>query len=193
MDNVKITISQEKIYIKKGIIKLKFLYSYLFYFLLMSIIYFIVTIKKEKQINNKYLLYLLENFNDALYLIFMISFLIFIICLSVFLFSYFRNMHLETISVSQNIKIRGIDYEITLDYIFLKEIIVARYYRANYNFWNRGSYYSHFRDKCTIIFITQNDEEYEWGFKLSYQKGMEIKKMIEERMALNLSKKNENV
>lgn len=190
VDNVKITISQEKIYIKKGNFRIQQIYKYTLFYLVMEVIIIILFLKVEKgTLGNKYLLQLL---NDS-FLLFLMKVSFFSLPLFLLLFLSCRNLYLEEISCSDRIKINGINYKIDIEYNFLKEVKVALSYRFNYSLFDRGSYYSHFRDKCTIIFITQNDEEYEWGFKLSYQKGMEIKKMIEERMALNLSKKNENV
>lgn len=88
-------------------------------------------------------------------------------------------------------KINGIDYEVIMEPLLFKGIKVNKNYRANYSFSNRGTYYSHFKDKCTITFITKDNKEYEWGYTLSYQKGMEIKKIIEDRINLELNKRDE--
>lgn len=189
MDNIEINMSDEKIYIKKGKVKKDFLYNTIFLSLLISTLITFFLLKYE--INDEWRFKFEKEFFKLMHLSFILSFSTFLTCVSIFFISFLRNFHLEIILLTNKVKIIGINYEININFKSLKEIKVCRYYRANYNFFDKGTYYSHFRDKCTIIFITENNETYEWGYTLSYQKGMEIKKIIEDKIKLESAKSNE--
>ncbi|MDO4689988.1 MAG: hypothetical protein Q4A58_01645 [Fusobacterium sp.] len=179
MDNLKINISEEKIYIKKGFMKKKYLYCW-YIFLIIIIIFMLFLDKNKESILFKYLDLLFQyfNFGIVINIILILSFLG-----SGFLgFHFFLAMYLEKIIVSEKITIFTPNYEVVFDFKLLKEIKVNPFYGYSSLRSKNASFRGSFRDRSTIKFITKDGKEYEWGYSLSYQKGMEIKRILEERI-----------
>lgn len=91
-------------------------------------------------------------------------------------------MYLEEITCDEKIRLLTPNYKIDLDYILLKEINVSPFYRYTSLRYKGATFRGDFKDRSTITFITKSSDEYEWGYSLSYQKGMEIKELIEKKM-----------
>ena len=190
MDNVKITISQEKIYIKKGFFKKKYLMAYYLFTIGLFVFLAFGELTKIYFFNQA-----LEVINKFPFIAFLIKLNYLVLFLSFFLhgISFGLAMYLEIIICDEKIRLFTPNYKNIIEFKNIESMAVTPYYQYK-NFRNEGgNFREYFKSKCTLIFITKDSREYEWGYSLSYQKGMEIKKMIEERMALNLSKKNENV
>lgn len=184
MDNVKVNFLKKELYIKKGIISTKYLYFYITYFVLIFTFFVIISLKKEDGLLNTSISNFLEKFSELIAIFLIFNTIIFITCIMIFLFSFLRNFHLEKIIIKEELIIIGINYFVKIPIQLLEKIEVTSLNRARYSFFNQGTYYSHFRDKCTIIFITKDERRYEWGYNLSYKKGMELKKIIEKRLVL---------
>lgn len=181
MNNLNIQVLEEKIILKKGSISKKNILIYIWYISLISIFFIFFSLKNEAGslkniyavifINNKYTLWFMK-----------INWGVFIVFLFLNSLSFFKNIYLEEIIIDKKIKIKSISYTLEIDYEFLSKIEVSPFYEANYNFYDRGTFYSHFYDKCTITFITKDERKYKWGYSLSFQKGGAIKNLIEQRI-----------
>lgn len=129
MDNIKINFSKEKIYIKKGIIKVKILKTYYIFNIIFTIIFFFF-INSELYvklfINNKKVsifLILLIYLSILNYIIFLISFILHII-------PYFFNIYSESIEIDlSTLIIESMNYKIKLNLDELKEIKVFSYFQ----------------------------------------------------------------
>lgn len=184
MDNIKIDISKDKIYIKKGNIKRRYLYKYWIFMFVLSILLFLGEIKK----NDYY--YMLLEISFVEFLI-GICYLILVATLFLHLTSFGLALYLEIIEYERNINIFTPFYDKKIEIQDIKLIQVTPYYVYKNFRGEGGTFQEYFESKCTVIFKTKEDKEYKWGHTLSYQKGMEIKKIIEDRINLELNKRNE--
>ncbi|PID66898.1 MAG: hypothetical protein CR959_02330 [Fusobacteriales bacterium] len=178
MDNIKIKKTNDKLEIKKGILKINNIYKYLIFSILFVTLFVFLSFRNENEIVDNLYIY---NFIKNTYVIifFKISFFLFLSILFLGVTPLFPNLLQEKIVLEEKIIISSINYKKEIEYRDLKEIKVYRFYEANYNFFNQGTYYSKFRDRCMIGFILNNDIEYKWGYALSNEKVLEIKKLIE--------------
>ena len=168
MDNIKIQNDKNKITIKKGIIKKKYLE--LFLFLQFPIIPILSVI--------------LENFgafenHELLENIFMYEILcVWIIFWGVcFTGTLFLNLSLEKIEIIKDKKLiniigDGVNLKLTSKNKIKVEILVTK----EHLFFTRAS----FKEMCTMTFIIDNDKKYKWGFRISEKKAEEIKKILED-------------
>ena len=168
MDNIKIQNDKNKITIKKGIIKKKYLE--LFLFLQFPIIPILSII--------------LENFgafenHELLENIFMYEILWGWIIFGGVCFTgtLYYNLSLEKIEIIKDKKIiniigHGVNLKLTSKNKIKVEILVTK----EHFFFTRAS----FKEMCTITFIIDNDKKYKWGFRISEKKAEEIKKILED-------------
>lgn len=179
MDNVKINISDEKIYIKKGFFRIKFLVIYYFFVLLLFIF---LALGELSSINffNK----IISIISNSLFLSFLIKLNYVILFLSFFLHGTTIGLafYLEMIVCTDKLKILTPNYEIVLTHNNFEEIFITPHYVYKNFRGEGGTFREYFESKCTVIFRTKDDKEYKWGYTLSYQKGMEIKELIEKKM-----------
>lgn len=179
MDNVNIKISNEKIYIKKGF--LKKIYFFVYYLIIIFLFIFLAL----GELSTIYF------FNKALEIINNIPLIVFLIKLNyVILFfsiilhtnSFGIAMYLEIIVCDEEIRIFTPNYDTKFNYNFLNEIKISPFYGYTSLRHKNATFRGDFKDRSTIKFITKDGKEYEWGYSLSYQKGMEIKRILEERI-----------
>ena len=168
MDNIKIQNDENKITIKKGIIKKKYLE--LFLFLQFPIIPILSII--------------LENFgafenHELLENIFMYE----ILCGWIIIFvvsctgTLFFHLSLEKIEIIKDKKIINIvGHGVNLKLNSKNKIKVGIYVIKEHFIFTRAS----FKEMCTMTFIIDNDKKYKWGFRISEKKAEEIKKILED-------------
>lgn len=106
-------------------------------------------------------------------------------------FSLYLSLYLEKIEVSNIIEISTPNYKIILTSNNLEEIFITLYYIYKNFRYEKSTFREYFESKCTIVFKTKDNREYKWGHTLSYQKGIEIKKIIEDKIKLESAKSNE--
>ena len=168
MDNIKIQNDKNKITIKKGIIKKKYLELFLFFqFPIIPILSVI-----------------LENFgafenHELLEKIFMYEILCGWIIFGGVCFTgtLYYNLSLEKIEIIKDKKIiniigDGVNLKLTSKNKIKVEILVTK----EHFFFTRAS----FKEMCTMTFIIDNDKKYKWGFRISEKKAEEIKKILED-------------
>lgn len=167
MDNIKIQNDKNKIAIKKGIIKKKYLELLLFLqFPIMPILF--VILKNFGAFENHELL---EN-------IFMYEILCGWIIFGGVCFTgtlYF-NLSLEKIEIIKDKKLiniigDGVNLKLTSKNKIKVEILVTK----EHFFFTRAS----FKEMCTITFTIDDEKKYKWGFRISEKKAEEIKKILE--------------
>lgn len=168
MDNIKIQNDKNKITIKKGIIKKKYLE--LFLFLQFPIIPILSVI--------------LENFgafenHELLEKIFMYEILCGWIIFGGVCFTgtLYYNLSLEKIEIIKDKKIiniigHGVNLKLNSKNKIKVEILATK----EHFFFTRAS----FKEMCTMTFIIDNDKKYKWGFRISEKKAEEIKKILED-------------
>ena len=168
MDNIKIQNDKNKITIKKGIIKKKYLELFLFFqFPIIPILSVI-----------------LENFgafenHELLEKIFMYEILCGWIIFGGVCFTgtLYYNLSLEKIEIIKDKKIiniigHGVNLKLNSKNKIKVEILATK----EHFFFTRAS----FKEMCTMTFIIDNDKKYKWGFRISEKKAEEIKKILED-------------
>ena len=164
MDNIKIQNDKNKVTIKKGIIKKKYLELFLIlHFPILSILFVI-----------------LENFgafenHELLEKIFMYEILCGWIIFGGVCFTgtLYYNLGLEKIEIIKDKKLINIIGDgVNLKNKIKVEILVTK----EHFFFTRAS----FKEMCTMTFIIDNDKKYKWGFRISEKKAEEIKKILED-------------
>ena len=155
MDNIKIQNDKNKITIKKGIIKKKYLVLFLIlHFPIMPILFAILNNFGAFE-NHE----LLENI--FMYEIFCVWIIFGGVC---FTGTLYYNLSLEKIEIIEGIFRKK--NKIKVEILATKE----------HFFFTRAS----FKEMCTMTFIIDNDKKYKWGFRISEKKAEEIKKILED-------------
>ena len=185
MDNIKIQNDKNKITIKKGIIKKKYLV--LFLLLQFPIMQILFAILKNLRIGftlSSILFIILNNFgafenhelleNIFMYEIFCVWIIFGGVC---FTGTLYYNLSLEKIEIIKDKKIiniigDGVNLKLTSKNKIKVEILVTK----EHFFFTRAS----FKEMCTMTFIIDNDKKYKWGFRISEKKAEEIKKILED-------------
>ena len=168
MDNIKIQNDKNKITIKKGIIKKKYLVLFLIlHFPILSILFVIL--------NN---FGAFEN-HELLEKIFMYEILWGWIIFGGVCFTgtLYYNLSLEKIEIIKDKKLiniigHGVNLKLTSKNKIKVEILATK----EHFFFTRAS----FKEMCTMTFIIDNDKKYKWGFRISEKKAEEIKKILED-------------
>ena len=168
MDNIKIQNDKNKITIKKGIIKKKYLELFLFlHFPILSILF--VILNNFGAFENHELLE-----NIFMYEIFCVWIIFGGVC---FTGTLYYNLSLEKIEIIKDKKLiniigHGVNLKLNSKNKIKVEILVTK----EHFFFTRAS----FKEMCTITFIIDNDKKYKWGFRISEEKAEEIKKILED-------------
>jgi len=153
MDNIKIQNDKNKITIKKGIIKKKYLVLFLIlHFPILSILF--VILKNFGAFEN----------HELLEKIFMYE----ILCVWII----FWGVCFTGTLYYNNIIGHGVNLKLTSKNKIKVEILVTK----EHFFFTRAS----FKEMCTMTFIIDNDKKYKWGFRISEKKAEEIKKILED-------------
>ena len=168
MDNIKIQNDKNKITIKKGIIKKKYLVLFLLlHFPILSILF--VILKNFGAFEN----------HELLEKIFMYEILCGWIIFGGVCFTgtLYYNLSLEKIEIIKDKKIiniigHGVNLKLTSKNKIKVEILATK----EHFFFTRAS----FKEMCTMTFIIDNDKKYKWGFRISEKKAEEIKKILED-------------
>ncbi|MBS9775804.1 MAG: hypothetical protein KGV57_01805 [Fusobacterium sp.] len=171
MDNIKIKKTDEKLEIKKGVLDRKWA---ILFAEINAILFVVYAILSNMELNSGTILILY-----ILFIEFIIYFTIIFIAFSSM--NFYQNFYLEKISVdfqSQKLFLKSIKLNITLSLEELEEIKV--YLPQNISYL-RGK----FQEWCTLTFITKKGEKYPWGFRLSEEKGNELKQEIEKLIKEN--------
>ena len=167
MDNIKIQNDKNKITIKKGIIKKKYLVLFLIlHFPIMPILFAIL--ENFGAFENHELLE-----NIFMYEISCVWIIFWGVC---FTGTLFLNLSLEKIEIIKDKKLiniigDGVNLRLTSKNKINIEISVTK----EHFFFTRAS----FKQMCTMIFIIDNKQKYKWGFRISEKKAEEIKKILE--------------
>ena len=168
MDNIKIQNDKNKITIKKGIIKKKYLELFLFLQFPIIPILSVILANFGAFENHE----LLEN-------IFMYEILCGWIIFGGVCFTgtLYYNLSLEKIEIIKDKKIiniigDGVNLKLNSKNKIKVEILVTK----EHFFFTRAS----FKEMCTMTFIIDNDKKYKWGFRISEEKAEEIKKILED-------------
>ena len=167
MDNIKIQNDKNKITIKKGIIKKKYLELFLFFqFPIIPILS--VILENFGAFENHELLE-----NIFMYEILCVWIIFWGVC---FTGTLFFNLSLEKIEIIKNRKLiniigDGVNLRLTSKNKIKTEISVTK----EHFFFTRAS----FKQMCTMTFIIDNEQKYKWGFRISEKKAEEIKKTLE--------------
>ena len=167
MDNIKIQNDKNKITIKKGIIKKKYLVLFLLLqFPIMPILFAIL--KNFGAFENHELLE-----NIFMYEILCGWIIIFVISCTGTLFFHLSLEKIEIIKDKKLINIigDGVNLRLTSKNKINIEISVTK----EHFFFTRAS----FKQMCTMTFIIDNKQKYKWGFRISEKKAEEIKKILE--------------
>ena len=168
MDNIKIQNDKNKITIKKGIIKKKYLVLFLIlHFPILSILF--VILKNFGAFEN----------HELLEKIFMYEILCGWIIFGGVCFTgtLYYNLSLEKIEIIKDKKIiniigDGVNLKLNSKNKIKVEILVTK----EHFFFTRAS----FKEMCTMTFIIDNDKKYKWGFRIYEKKAEEIKKILED-------------
>ena len=162
IDNIKIVNDKNIVIIKKGIIKKKYLVSFLI--LHFPILPFLFAILKN--------LGIFEN-HELLAKIIMYEIVFgWIIFWGVcFTGTLFLNLSLEKIEIIKDKIGDGVNLRLTSKNKINIEISVTK----EHFFFTRAS----FKQMCTMTFIIDNEQKYKWGFRISEKKAEEIKKTLE--------------
>ncbi|AYZ74769.1 hypothetical protein EGX98_07575 [Fusobacterium necrophorum] len=167
IDNIKIENDKNIVIIKKGIIKKKYLVSFLI--INIPIMTILFSILKELAIFKKH-----EFIAKILmYEIILIWIIFFGIC---FTGTLFLNLSLEKIKIIKDKKLiiiigDGVNLKLTSKNKIKVEISVTK----EHFIFTKAS----FKEMCTITFTIDNEKKYKWGFRLSKRKAEEIKKILE--------------
>ena len=168
MDNIKIQNDKNKITIKKGIIKKKYLVLFLLLqFPIMQILFAIL--KNFGAFENHELLE-----NIFMYEVLCGWIIIFVISCTGTLFFHLSLEKIEIIKDKKLINIigDGVNLKLNSKNKIKVEILVTK----EHFFFTRAS----FKEMCTMTFIIDNDKKYKWGFRISEKKAEEIKKILED-------------
>ena len=168
MDNIKIQNDKNKITIKKGIIKKKYLVLFLLLkFPIMPILFAIL--KNFGAFENHELLE-----NIFMYEILCGWIIIFVISCTGTLFFHLSLEKIEIIKDKKLINIIGDGVNLKLN--SKNKIKVGIYVTKEHFIFTRAN----FKEMCTMTFIIDNDKKYKWGFRISEEKAEEIKKILED-------------
>ena len=168
MDNIKIQNDKNKITIKKGIIKKKYLVLFLIlHFPILSILF--VILNNFGAFENHELLE-----NIFMYEILCGWIIIFVISCTGTLFFHLSLEKIEIIKDKKLINIIGDGVNLKLN--SKNKIKVGIYVTKEHFIFTRAN----FKEMCTMTFIIDNDKKYKCGFRISEKKAEEIKKILED-------------
>ena len=169
MNNVKLKEEKNILFIKKGIILMRY---YVYYIIFAHILLLIGGIVFQNDtIKSKILLIIILSITGIPYFLWWGS-----LCIFSFTGIKWLNLFLETVEIdtsSQKIVLKSVMLNKTLSFQEINNIEST---------FKRNVFFKSFKDLCTLTFITNDEKKYRWGFQLTYEKGKELIELIKERM-----------
>ncbi|WP_261788768.1 hypothetical protein [Fusobacterium polymorphum] len=169
IDNIKIKEEKNVLFIKKGIIFMKY---YIYYIIFAHILLLTGSIIFQNNIiKSKIILIIILSITGIPYFIWLGSLFIF-----GFSGTKWLNLFLETIEInikSQKIMLKSMMLNVTLSFYEIENI------ESNFK---RNDFFKSFKDLCTLTFITNDGKKYRWGFQLTQEKGKELIELIKDKM-----------
>lgn len=169
MNNIKLKEEKNILFIKKGIIPMRY---YIYYIIFAHILLLIGSIVFQNDIiKSKILLIIILSITGIPYLLLWGS-----LCIFGFIGIKWLNLFLETVEIdtsSQKIVLKSVMLNKTLSFQEINNIEST---------FKRNGFFKSFKDLCTLTFITNDEKKYRWGFQLTYEKGKELIELIKERM-----------
>ena len=169
MNNIKLKEEKNILFIKKGIIPMRY---YIYYIIFAHILLLIGSIVFQNDIiKSKILLIIILSVTGVPYLLLWGS-----LCIFGFTGIKWLNLFLETIEIdisSQKIVLKSVMLNKTLSFQEINNIESS---------FKRNGFFKSFKDLCTLTFITNDGKKYRWGFQLTDEKGKELIELIKDRM-----------